>query len=338
MNMGRNDPCPCGSGKKFKKCCMGKIETDPLQDLKDDIRDFIESREFGSIEEAQAAVNDFNRGRNSAPHDDFHGLSPQQMHRFLHFPYESPELLTFPGHIATEPDCKATFLVRHLLERIDADGIKLTAKGNLGLKLSQEIVERYLEHYQNPFLQSAKIRSEQDFEELNTIRLTAQLGGLLRKHKGKLLLTHKCKKALHLGGMKALYPILLKAYTSKFNWAFRDRYESLDIVQQSFLFTLFLLQKYGATWRPAEFYADCFLQAFPMAVMNVEQRSYDTPAETLQRIYTLRSLERFANFFGLAELKLVSSKSLYQRKYNIRATGLLEAAVRFAALDMFEQE
>jgi len=21
---GRNDPCPCGSGKKYKKCCMGK--------------------------------------------------------------------------------------------------------------------------------------------------------------------------------------------------------------------------------------------------------------------------------------------------------------------------
>jgi uncharacterized protein YchJ len=22
---GRNDPCPCGSGKKYKKCCMGLI-------------------------------------------------------------------------------------------------------------------------------------------------------------------------------------------------------------------------------------------------------------------------------------------------------------------------
>ena len=22
--IGRNDPCPCGSGKKFKKCCLGK--------------------------------------------------------------------------------------------------------------------------------------------------------------------------------------------------------------------------------------------------------------------------------------------------------------------------
>ena len=22
--VGRNDPCPCGSGKKYKKCCFGK--------------------------------------------------------------------------------------------------------------------------------------------------------------------------------------------------------------------------------------------------------------------------------------------------------------------------
>jgi len=24
-NVGRNDPCPCGSGKKFKKCCLDKV-------------------------------------------------------------------------------------------------------------------------------------------------------------------------------------------------------------------------------------------------------------------------------------------------------------------------
>jgi tetratricopeptide (TPR) repeat protein len=27
MNPGRNDPCPCGSGKKYKKCCQGKFES-----------------------------------------------------------------------------------------------------------------------------------------------------------------------------------------------------------------------------------------------------------------------------------------------------------------------
>lgn len=31
MRSGRNDPCPCGSGKKFKKCCLGKeSQTAPL--------------------------------------------------------------------------------------------------------------------------------------------------------------------------------------------------------------------------------------------------------------------------------------------------------------------
>ena len=24
--VGRNDPCPCGSGKKFKKCCESKAQ------------------------------------------------------------------------------------------------------------------------------------------------------------------------------------------------------------------------------------------------------------------------------------------------------------------------
>jgi len=27
-DVGRNDPCPCGSGQKFKKCCLGKVETE----------------------------------------------------------------------------------------------------------------------------------------------------------------------------------------------------------------------------------------------------------------------------------------------------------------------
>jgi len=26
QKVGRNDPCPCGSGKKFKKCCLGRLE------------------------------------------------------------------------------------------------------------------------------------------------------------------------------------------------------------------------------------------------------------------------------------------------------------------------
>ena len=31
--IGRNDPCPCGSGKKYKKCCLG-TDKDPLAKAK----------------------------------------------------------------------------------------------------------------------------------------------------------------------------------------------------------------------------------------------------------------------------------------------------------------
>lgn len=29
MSAGRNDPCPCGSGNKYKHCCAGKAKRTP---------------------------------------------------------------------------------------------------------------------------------------------------------------------------------------------------------------------------------------------------------------------------------------------------------------------
>lgn len=46
MKLGRNDTCPCGSGKKYKKCCMGKIDPNQSKNDKDAIiwwtRDMVE--------------------------------------------------------------------------------------------------------------------------------------------------------------------------------------------------------------------------------------------------------------------------------------------------------
>ena len=32
--IGRNDPCPCGSGKKFKKCCEAKLSRKSMSERK----------------------------------------------------------------------------------------------------------------------------------------------------------------------------------------------------------------------------------------------------------------------------------------------------------------
>ena len=37
MEIGRNEPCPCGSGKKFKRCC-GAPTTDPFEVAAGDLR------------------------------------------------------------------------------------------------------------------------------------------------------------------------------------------------------------------------------------------------------------------------------------------------------------
>lgn len=43
MKIGRNDPCPCGSGKKYKKCCINKGLT------------FVDSAKFAGLKAADPA-------------------------------------------------------------------------------------------------------------------------------------------------------------------------------------------------------------------------------------------------------------------------------------------
>jgi len=73
---GRNNPCPYGSGKKLKKCCLLKQE----------------GVQFGSLNEVRASVGRHTQQRNQRPLDEFRGLSPEQMHRLLHFTFTSEEV------------------------------------------------------------------------------------------------------------------------------------------------------------------------------------------------------------------------------------------------------
>ena len=93
--VGRNDPCPCGSGKKFKNCCLGRedaVASDRgATGASAELRKALEDGQFGSLAEMQAFVERLTQQRNQRPLDEFQGLSPEQMHHLLNFPYASPE-------------------------------------------------------------------------------------------------------------------------------------------------------------------------------------------------------------------------------------------------------
>jgi chemotaxis methyl-accepting protein methylase len=59
--VGRNDPCPCDSGKKFKKCRLGKGESATsgyeAVAVSDELCQAPGDRQFGSLEEVQAFID-----------------------------------------------------------------------------------------------------------------------------------------------------------------------------------------------------------------------------------------------------------------------------------------
>jgi hypothetical protein len=60
MKIGRNDPCPCGSGKKYKKCCLGKENNaEAERKFQDSVNDYANDAVF----DYEAIANMYNHFR-----------------------------------------------------------------------------------------------------------------------------------------------------------------------------------------------------------------------------------------------------------------------------------
>jgi len=331
--IGRNDPCPCGSGRKFKKCCQRRQDSVPSDrgaaGASTDLRQAMEGMQFGSLTDVQAFVGRHTQQRNQSPLDEFHDLSPEQMYRLLHFPFTSPELVRFPEVLTTSPTAPIVTLLMMLLEAIGEKGLKPTAKGNLPQKFCREAAHAYWgEELYRENTRFGGINREEDFSDLHITRLTLELAGLIRKYKGKFILSRDCRALLSGKGLAAVFPRVFTAYVEQFNWSYRDRYPELRFIQTACLFTLYLLMRYGDTWRPQEFYEDSFLRAFPTLPDELPQHQVFTPEEELRRCYTWRTLVHFVGFFGLATVEPVSDKR-FCNEYRVKGLPLLHASVQF---------
>ncbi|MEW7979073.1 MAG: SEC-C metal-binding domain-containing protein [Candidatus Sedimenticola endophacoides] len=333
QGIGRNDSCPCGSGRKFKRCCLGKESSTAsghgAAGMSESLRKALEGRQFNSLEEAQAFLDQVTQQQNRRQLDEFHGLSPEQMYQMLNFPFASPGLVRFPEVLDANPDAPILTLFELLTDAIGEQGLKPTAKGNLPRNFCREAAlsywgeQRYQEntHY-------GGINREEDFDDLHVTRLVAELAGLIRKYKGRFILSRDCRRLLAENGLAAIYLRQFRAYVEQFNWAYRDGYPELRFIQSAFLFTLFLLTRYGDIWRPQVFYEDAFLRAFPRLLDEVPSSQIFSPDDEVRRCYTLRALVHFAGFLGLATVEPASDEFLC-REYRVKALPLLGQFVQF---------
>ena len=323
---GRNDPCLCGSGKKYKNCCLSLASV-----ANDEFKDFIAGQNFNSLEELQAEANNFMQQRNERPHDDFQGLSSEQVHRMLHFPFDTPAFFYFPETTRTEPEAPIVTLIQWITKATGEKGLKATAKGNLPQKLCKEAFVDYRKHLpEKDFLHRMKINREDDFDDLHTTRIILELAGLLRKTKGRFFLTKKYQQLVDKDGFAGLYPVIFKIGCSKFNWAYRDGYDDVPFIQQSFLFSMYLLNLHGDDWKPFLIYEDDFLQAFPMVVNEIEPTPYSSSEDDIRACYSLRVLQRCLHFMGLADIEIIPGDEPFPVKYQIKKRALLDEVVRFS--------
>jgi len=329
---GKDDPCYCGSGLAYHECCYnvdvlhgGYVDAErPGQS----ILSKLENRAFGSLEEAREAVKRLTEVSNHAPLDDFCGLNPEQMYRFLHHPFDSSDLVTFNLELKRFPESPFFRLFSFLLSAAK-EQLKATAQGKLPVKLVREAAIRYYgeEKYQDR-MRYLSYRTETDFPVLHTVRLVTELSGFIRKFKGRFRLTKDGAELAEKGIDGRAFLRIFTAYTRKFNWSYTDRHPELHIIQQAFLFTLYVLAKFGGEFRPASFYEDSFLTAFPAALRTVPESSYATPEQTLKRCFSLRALSRFGHFFGFVEFE-DTQKRKWLEQQPIRKTRFLDEWVQF---------
>lgn len=333
MTIGRNDPCPCGSGRKFKQCCHdrqvpGEPPSEATRTL-EELRRRMEGQTFASLEELQSFTDRFMRERNQAPLEDFQGLSPEQMHRILDLPFDSPELVTHAPVVGGNPEAPILTLFCLLSEAIGREGLKPTAAGNLPRNVCRQAASVYRgDNAIRDDAPIAAINREEDFFDLHVTRRVAELAGLIRRYRGRIIVSRECRALLADHGLGGIYPRLLHSYIRAFNWAYRDGYPNLGFIQRSFLFTLYLLNRHGGGWLPAVYYEDAFLRAFPGVLSEMTPDPYFEPERTVRKCYTWRALVNFGAFLGLADVEPISEIG-NDRRYRVRKRPLLDEVVRF---------
>ena len=300
----------------------------PAREILDELRSQLEQGSYASLEELQAATDHLMRQRNRAPVDDFHGLSPEQMHRVLTEPFDSPDLVTIAKEVPVSATAPMLTMFGVMADTMRDRGLKPTATGALPLKVVNRILEFPDVTSILDLPQQFVPRSERDVPLLHATRLVAQLADCIRTYAGKLILGRDCRRILKRPGLGGIYPLLFHALTMRFNWNYLSWWEEHPLIQGSFLYTLYLLDRYGSVWRPSSFYEDGFLRAFSRALETFPAPAFERPEIHIRRAYRDMALRNFAQLAGLAELEYTGDDP-FQREFRLRKCPLLNQALTF---------
>ncbi|MBC8180976.1 hypothetical protein H8E88_07615 [candidate division KSB1 bacterium] len=269
------------------------------------------------IEKLQKHIDKIMNEQNNQGLPDFDGYSPIEMQYILCNTFEknSPiQLLKL-----TESDYKRIPIlnqIKYLLKLIENHGeLRLTNKGFLPTKIVSDIYNQgFIKKEEHIDSGISKLYKETDSSTINLTRILIEISGIAKKWNNKLSLTKKGKSII--GNDFKLLFLIFTIFGTKFNWAYYDGYGQNSIGQLGFGFSLILLSKYGTEKRIDKFYSDKYFKAFPQLINEIAESNFKTNQEQARRCYSLRTFDRFLDYFGL--IKIESENGWNAEKYIIK--------------------
>ncbi len=284
-----------------------------------------------SLAEINRKMSAFVNGLNQRPNPDFEGLSPNQMQLLLYDPFSAQSPVRPKDHYPDEVLDRVPFfgLMETLYAEIGARGqIKLTPKGNLPLDVCRRLYERKLLTQDDIESGITKRVSEDNVVFIHALKACLSLGGLVKKRDNAFSFTKAGEQAL-AKGRSAMFLQLLHDYTTRFSWAYLDGADAPQAGQLGWAYSLRLLHRHGKEWRPADFYPERFLQAFPAFNQPIPSTIFANSHIPFASVYEWRFLKKFAAWFGLVELQLRKDLGVVPYPLWVRSTVLLDELFTF---------
>ncbi|WP_217516898.1 YecA family protein [Vibrio metschnikovii] len=303
MKLGRNDPCHCGSGKKFKRCCMSSVSKQHAQ-VFDDVENMLAMNPNLSIDELNAALQHKVQDRNNQPHPDFCGVTPTQMANWLYAPFAELQWVSIstPENLSVSPVMRYLALI--LDEAMAQEGsFKATSKGNLPAKLVKQASALLPEFTVAQFERDISISefagsNEDKFNALHYTRVLAEMSGIIYRRSGRYHVKKEAQKQYQALGIQVFFKPMLEAAISQYNWSYLDGFEYDVDLRTFWLFMLWRIQSHSRVDQLVEE----VMTAFPDLLLAFPADDYFSPERNLSMLIESRFIERFLQFWGFVTI------------------------------------
>jgi hypothetical protein len=282
-----------------------------------------------SIDELNLYLSKLAEKMNTDAKTAFEGYSPEDMDHIIYDPWGAKSPLQF--NTLQDSDFELIPILRqarHLISILLTDGkIKLTAAGYLPPKIVKEL---YALGIPDDFIEKGVIllKKEGDSYSVRLIRLMMKITKVTKEQKGVMTLTAIGKKIA--SNPQMLLQELMNSFSLKFNWAYYDRYNNMDLGRIGSAFSLILISKYGNEKHPCKFYANKYFEAFPMFAPDPEEKKLDT-YHVENNCYTVRTFERFMLHFGLINIEENGQPFSINHKNTVMKTSLFDKMISITA-------